>query len=158
MTALKEIGVVCHLNGVDLADLSAKFEEKSFDALFLGWSLGQPPDDPTQLWHSEGAKKQGSSNAIGFVNEEIDEIIEKLNYEYDPEKRRELYHQFDKIIHQEQPYTFLYAPKTIMLYRDYVQNVFIPSERQDLIPGANVAEPASSIFWLKKTAPKSRNN
>lgn len=148
-TALKEIGIICNLNGVDIADLSAKFEEKSFDAIYLGWSLGQPPEDPKQLWHSKGAKQQGSSNAVGFVSEEADAIIERLQYEYNPKKRQKLYHRFDEIIHKEQPYTFLYAPKTAMLYRDYVQNVFIPSERQDLIPGANVAEPVPSIFWLK---------
>jgi peptide/nickel transport system substrate-binding protein len=156
-TTLREIGVVCNLNGVDIADLSAKFEEKSFDAIYLGWSLGQPPEDPKQLWHSSGAKQQGSSNAVGFTSEEADAIIEQLQYEYNSEKRRKLYHRFDEIIHNEQPYTFLYSPKTALLYRDYVQNVFIPSERQDLIPGANVAEPVPSIFWLKATDVGSRD-
>ncbi|MEC7839517.1 MAG: ABC transporter substrate-binding protein [Chlamydiota bacterium] len=149
-TALKEIGITCNLNGIDIADLSAKFEEKSFDAIYLGWSLGTPPEDPKQLWHSAGAKQQGSSNAVGFNSQEADQIIERLQYEYNPTKRIELYHRFNAIIHEEQPYTFLYAPKTALLYRDYLQNVFIPAERQDLIPGANVAEPDTDIFWLNK--------
>lgn len=154
-TALKEIGVICKLNGVDTADLSAKFEEKSFDALALAWVYGAPPDDPKQIWHSSGAKQQGSSNAIGFANKEADAIIEELQYEYNAQKRIELYHRFDRIIHDEQPYTFLYTPKVAMLYRDYVQNVFIPSERRDIIPGAEVSEPVSSIFWLKNAACRS---
>lgn len=148
-TALKQIGVDCRLNGVDIADLSGVFDDKSFDALFLAWALGTPPEEPRQLWHSFGAKEKGSSNAVGFANEEADKIIEKLQYESDQEKRRELYHRFHAIIHEEQPYTFLYTPKSLLLYRKIVQNVFIPAERQDLIPGANVAEPSSSIFWLK---------
>lgn len=149
-TALKQIGIICNLHGVDIADLSATFEEKSFDAIFLGWALGQPPEDPKQLWHSTGAKQQGSSNGIGFMNEEVDAIIEQLQYEYNPEKRIALYHRFDAIIHKEQPYTFLFAPKSVMLYRNWVKNIFIPADRQDLIPGANVAEPVSSVFWLQK--------
>jgi peptide/nickel transport system substrate-binding protein len=151
-TALKEIGIACYLNGVDIADLSATFDDKSFDALFLSWGLGTPPEDPRQLWHSLGAKEKGSSNAIGFANAEVDEIIDKLDYEYDPKKRIELYHRFDTILHVEAPYTFLYMPKVAFAYREYLQNVFIPADRQDLIPGANVAEPQSSVFWLKKNA------
>ncbi|MCB1135326.1 MAG: permease [Chlamydiia bacterium] len=149
-TALKEIGVECELRGVDIADLSSSFEEKSFDAILLGWALGTPPEQPRQLWHSSGAKEKGSSNAVGFADAEADALIDALEFEYDKDKRVELYHRFHHIIHEEQPYTFLYTPKTVFLYRDYVQNVFIPAERQDLVPGANVAEPDSSIFWLKK--------
>lgn len=148
-TALKELGVKCNLNGVDIADLSNAFDEKDFDAIYLGWALGSPPEEPKQLWHSSGAKEKGSSNAIGFINHEADQIIDNLQYEYDLETRRKLYHRFHAIIHQEAPYTFLYTPKTTLLYRDYVQNVFIPTERQDLIPQANVPEPSTSLFWLR---------
>jgi len=149
-TALKEIGVDCSLLGVDIADLSAVFDDKSFDAVCLAWSLGNPPEDPRQLWHSSGAKEKGSSNAIGFANQEIDDIIDKLDYEYDRQKRIALYHRFNAIIHEEQPYTFLYTPKVALLSREYLQNVFIPADRQDLIPGATVAEPDPNIFWIKR--------
>jgi peptide/nickel transport system substrate-binding protein len=148
-TALKEIGIIVNLNGVDITDLSNVFDDKSFDAILLGWSLGTPPEDPKQLWSSVGAKEKGSSNAIGFSNPQIDKIIHDLEFESDHDKRIALYHQFDRIIHEEQPYTFLYTPKIALLYRDYVQNVFIPAKRQDLIPGADVAEPEPSIFWLR---------
>lgn len=148
-TALKEVGIICNLNGVDMADLSKVFEGKDFDALFLGWALGTPPEDPKQLWDSSGAKQNGSSNAIGFANQEVDAIIAQLEYEQDIEKRNALYHRFDAIIYDEAPYTFLYAPKIALIYRDYLQNVFIPAERQDLIPGANVGEPQPSIFFIK---------
>ena len=147
-TALKEVGIDCRLNGVDVADLSSIFEDKNFDALCMSWSLGTPPESPRQLWHSFGAKEKGSSNAIGFANKKIDEIIESLEYEYDLKKRIKLYHEFDAILYEEQPYTFLFAPKAIFLFRDYLKNVFIPVERQDLVPGADVAEPEPSIFWI----------
>lgn len=150
ITSLKEIGIRATPRGVDIADLSAIFDDKNFDAYQLSWTLGSPPEDPKQLWHSSGAKEKGSSNAIGFQNAEVDQIVDQLTYEYDPEKRLALYHRFDKILYEEMPYLFLYTPKFILAYRDYVQNVFIPAERQDLIPGANVAEPITSLFWIKK--------
>lgn len=149
-TALKEVGIICQLNGVDIADLSAVFDDKNFDAIFLSWALGSPPEDPKQLWSSQGAEQKGSSNAIGFSNPEVDRIIEQLEFEYDPQKRIELYHRFDRILYEEAPYVFLYTPKVILVYREYLQNVFIPAERQDLIPGANVGEPQPNIYWIKK--------
>lgn len=149
-TALKDIGVTCQLNGVDTADLSSTFEDKNFDAVCLGWTLGTPPEDPRQLWYSSGAKEKGSSNAIGFSNKRADEIINALDFEYNIARRQELYHQFHKIIFEEQPYTFLYTPKAALIYRDRVQNVFIPADRQDLVPGANVGEPDTNIFWIKE--------
>ncbi len=150
--ALKEVDIDVDLNGVDIADLSENFDDKSFDAILLGWSQGSPPEEPRQLWHSSGAQQKGSSNAIGFSNAEVDSIIDNLAYEYDPQNRRKLYHRFDHIIHEEAPYTFMYAPKEVFLYRDYVQNVFIPSERQDLVPGADVSQPQGSVFWLRSEA------
>ena len=148
-TALKQIGIDCKPNGVDLADLSNVFEDKNFDAVVLGWGLGTPPEDLKQLWYSAGAKEKGSSNAIGFANAEADHIIEQLEYESDAEKRLELYHRFHAIIYEQAPYTFLYTPKIRLAYREYLQNVFIPAERQDLIPGANVGEPQPSIYWIR---------
>lgn len=149
-TSLKDVGIICNLNGVELADLTTSFEDKNFDAIYLGWSLGAPPEDPRQIWHSSGAPEKGSSNAISFINAEVDSIIEKLEFEDDPVRRKELFYRFDQILHEEQPYTFLFAPKVAFLYREYLQNVFIPADRQDLIPGADMPVPITSVFWLKK--------
>lgn len=149
-TALKEVGIDCHLNGLDIADLTNSIDDKSFDALLLAWVQGAPPEEPRQIWHSSSAKEKGSSNTIGFSNPEVDRIIELLDFEFNPEVRQKLYHQFHRILHEEQPYTFLYTPKTAFLYRETLQNVFIPAERQDLVPGADVESPQPQIFWLKK--------
>ena len=149
-TAFKQLGIECTLNGVDIADLSNLFDDKSFDAICLGWTFGNPPEDPRQIWHSAGAKEKGSSNAIGFANAEVDRLIDALQFEDNREKRTTLYHRIQAIIHEEAPYTFLFTPKTAFLYRNFLQNVFIPADRQDLIPGANVEEPQPSIFWIKK--------
>lgn len=149
-TALKEIGIIVDLNGVDLADLSAIFDDKNFDALTMGWGFSSPPEDPRQVWYSAGGKEKGSSNVISFDNKEADAIIDALQYEFDKQKRLELYHRFDEIIHEEAPYVFLYTPKTALLYRERVQNVFIPADRQDLVPGADVGQPDSGVFWLKQ--------
>lgn len=146
-TALKEIGIEVNLNGLDLADISKQFEDKDFDALMMAWALGSPPEDPRQLWHSSQADLKGSSNAIGFRNSEADEIIDRLEFENNPEARTKLYHRFDEILHEQQPYTFLFTPKERLLYRSYIKNVFLPNKE---IPGANIGEPDMSVSWIEK--------
>lgn len=148
-TTLKEIGISCELNGVDITDLSVKFKDQSFDAVMISWSLGTPPEDPKQIWYSNKNKESGSSNVIGFSNAEVDAIIDQLEFEDDKKKRTELYHRFDQILHEEQPYTFLFTPKRVLLYREKLQNVFLPVDRKDLVPDANIASPDSGIFWIK---------
>lgn len=152
-TALKDIGIDCKISGVGSADWAGSFMTKKFDAIFGAWILGigllSLPEQFRAIWYSSGAKEKGSLNSIGFMNTEADAIIDKLDYEYNEQKRVDLYHRFHAIIHEEQPYTFLFTPTVTIAYRDYVQNIFIPSQRKDLIPGADVTAPDLSIIWLK---------
>lgn len=149
-TSLREIGIDCIPNGVDTADLTAAIDGKEFDALYLAWALGTPPSDPKQLWHSSGAWESGSSNTISFVNLEVDRLIDELQYLYDPDERRSHYHRIHEIIYEEAPYTFLSIPKVALLYRDYLQQLFIPAERQDLVPGADIQEPSLTTAWIRE--------
>ncbi|WP_236558935.1 ABC transporter substrate-binding protein [Chlamydia sp. 17-3921] len=149
-TACREIGIECSLLGLDTADLSLAFEEKNFDAILLGWSLGSPPEDPRALWHSEGAMEKGSANVVGFHNAEADSIIESLSYEYDAQERLQLYHRFHDLIHKEAPYAFLFSRKFSLLYKDYVKNVFVPKVRTDLIPEAQDETVNLKMVWLDR--------
>ncbi len=49
----------------------------------------------------------------GFINEESDALIEQARTEFDRDKRIALYHRFQEILHEEQPYLFLLAPKQL---------------------------------------------
>lgn len=148
-TSLKELGIDCRTNGLDYPDMTAKLNDKNFDAIMLAWSLGSPPDDPRQIWYTDKGETKGSSNYISFSNPEVDRIIDDLDYEANPEKRIALYHRFHRIIHEEAPYLFISCPKVALLYREGLENVFIPADRQDLIPGADVAVPEPSAFYFK---------
>ncbi len=149
-TYFKEIGVGCHLKGVDFADLSAAVEDKNFDALFLAWQLAPPPEDPDQLWHSNGALKKGSSNLVGFADERVDHAIERLRFEKEEEKRLQLYHEVHAILHEDAPYLYLYSPKTTLAYWSWIENLMIPKEHPELIPGADVVEPSVLVTWKKR--------
>jgi peptide/nickel transport system substrate-binding protein len=106
-------GIVVNINPVEWSIYLERIEQWDFDMCGLGWSMGWE-QDPYQLWHSSQAVIKKSSNHIGFKNEEVDRILEQARGEFDVEKRIALYHRFDQILHEEQPYTFLITPDMLI--------------------------------------------
>lgn len=83
-----------------------KTQNRDFDALNMAWG-GGVESDPYQIWHSSQIK--GGSNYVGFNNPQADAFIEKARETLDKDKRNELYHKFHQILHEQQPYTFVYT-------------------------------------------------
>ncbi|MCE5336581.1 MAG: peptide-binding protein [Desulfobacteraceae bacterium] len=120
---LKDIGIKLHPRKLEWALFIQKIEERSFDACTLSWAMGWE-SDPYQIWHSSQAVEKGS-NFVGFKNEEADKLIEDARKEFDPEVRRKLYHRFHRIVHDEQPYTFLFTTKELTVVSRRFENVRI---------------------------------
>ncbi len=118
---LKEIGVTMSIRKLEWAVFIQRIEEHNFDACTMGWSLGWETD-PYQIWHSSQAVEKGS-NFVGFKNAEADKLIEEARREFDPEKRRRMYYRLQEIIHDEQPYTFLFTNKALEAVSRRFQNV-----------------------------------
>jgi peptide/nickel transport system substrate-binding protein len=118
---LKQIGIRMSIRKLEWAVFVQKVEEHNFDACTMGWALGWE-SDPYQIWHSSQAVDKGS-NFVGFKNEEADKLIEDARKEFDGKKRNEMYHRFQQIIYEEQPYTFLFTMKELEAVSRRFQNV-----------------------------------
>jgi ABC-type transport system substrate-binding protein len=119
---LRKIGIQMNPRQVSWPTMQKKMDERDFDAYTGGWALAWGID-PYQIWHSSQADTPKGSNRVGFRNERADEIIETLRKTFDKKKRKKLYHEFHKIVHREQPYTFFYAPKTVYAWQPRLENV-----------------------------------
>jgi peptide/nickel transport system substrate-binding protein len=117
---LKQVGIAVSIRKLEWAVFIQKISDRQFDACTLGWSLSWE-SDPYQVWHSSQADK--GSNYVGLIHKEADEIIEKARQEFDPEKRRGLFHRFHEILHEEQPYTFLFTTEALVVVARRFQNV-----------------------------------
>ncbi len=120
---LKEVGISMSIRKLEWAVFVQKIEDTNFDACTLGWSLGWE-SDPYQIWHSSQAVSKGS-NFVGFKNAEADRLIEEARREFDPQKRIKLYYRFQEIIHDEQPYTFLFTTKALVAVARRFENVVV---------------------------------
>ncbi len=103
---LKQIGIDVRVSYLEWPTFIDQIDNKQFDAVILGWSLGLDPD-ASGIWHSE---KAGKFNFISFKNENVNKILDEalIVPKCDLEKRKQLYWQFQEIIAEEQPYIFLY--------------------------------------------------
>ena len=130
---MAKAGVQMELLGLEWSVCVQRLEKKSFDMCALAWIGGLNPD-PFQLWHSSQADIEGSSNHIRFKNAEADRLIEQIRVTFDPAERQKLYHRFHRLVHEEQPYIFLFAPFSLnALNRRYHNFRLFPLGFADMI-------------------------
>ena len=106
----RRLGIKCNTQVFEWAVFLEDFiDPRKFDAVVLGWSMGIDPD-LYQIWHSSqtGPKQL---NFVGYKNPQADELILRIRREYDVARQRELTHELHRLIADDQPYTFLYAPR-----------------------------------------------
>ncbi|AWB10738.1 peptide/nickel transport system substrate-binding protein [Thermodesulfobium acidiphilum] len=99
-------------------------EKKDFDATIMGWGLGIDPD-PYGIWYSK--EYPNGFNLNGYNNPEVDRLIILGRQTIDQEKRKKIYRKVYKIIVQDQPYVFLWYPKSIVAYRNWVKGLSKPN-------------------------------
>ena len=117
---LKKVGIEMTIRQLEWALFTQLLDDRAFDAVTLGWRLPVLAD-PYQVWHSSQADK--GSNFVGFVNEEADRIIVDARSEFDREKRSAMYRRFHRILHEEQPYTFLFSRDSLVALDKRFENV-----------------------------------
>jgi peptide/nickel transport system substrate-binding protein len=116
-------GVKVNIRVLEWATFINEYVDKQkFDALVLGWSITNDPD-LYDVWHSSncGGKKL---NFICYKNEELDKLLIEGRKEFDPEKRKVYYHKAQELMAEDQPYTFLYTPYSLLALSNRIENVY----------------------------------
>lgn len=117
--SLAKLGVKMTPVALEWTTMLKRMDDREFDAFSGAWILTWDVD-LQQTWHSKEADRPQSSNRIGYRSAEADEIIEALRRELDEHKRTALCHRFHALLHEDQPYTFLYQRERSVLYWDYL--------------------------------------
>ena len=121
----QRVGIEMTERRVEFTVQIENYQDHQFDATSFAW-VSELVSDHIQLWHSSSIANRGS-NYVSFDNAEADQVLDDALQEFDPVRRRELYWRFQEIIHEEQPYTFLFYPQEAAAYSNRFQNVeFLP--------------------------------
>lgn len=119
---LKDLGIKVEIRTVEWAAFLKEFVDKGrFDALILGWTITQDPDI-YDVWHSSRAQP-GGLNFVGYKNAEMDELLERGRRLLDQKKRKPIYDRIQELLHQDQPYCFLYVPMALPMVHARVQGI-----------------------------------
>ena len=109
---LRAVGIDVKIRVIEWASFITHFiDKRNFEAVILGWSLGQDPDI-YDVWHSSKTGKK-ELNFIGYKNEEVDRLIVAGRGTFDQQERQRCYRRIQDILAEEQPYTFLYVPDAL---------------------------------------------
>jgi peptide/nickel transport system substrate-binding protein len=95
--------------------------KKDFDAITLGWTSGIETDI-FQMFHSSQAKTDGD-NTISYKNPELDKLIDQARATVDEATRMPLWQQAERIMYDDQPYTFLMRRKTLAFIDKRIHNL-----------------------------------
>ncbi len=113
-------GIEMKAQALEWTALLKFIHDRDFDAVSLAWATTFD-EDPYQLWHSSQAEK--GSNFVGFENAEADKLIEAGRIEFDKSKRIEIYKKLHALIHEEEPYTFLFTNPSLVAVAKRFTNV-----------------------------------
>jgi peptide/nickel transport system substrate-binding protein len=142
--ALKKVGIQAEIQDLEWSVYLDKTKKHEFDATLAAWQLNTTPPDPFQIWHSTQSEGEGS-NYISFHNAESDKLLEEYRAEFDEAKRIDIIKRWQKLIYDEQPYTFLWSPKSRYIYNKRFKNTRWYSRG---------SSPVVNEWWVPKNAQK----
>jgi peptide/nickel transport system substrate-binding protein len=105
---LRKIGIKMTVRELEFSALRKQYGDHHFDAVALGSSTSPIYEDPYGAWHSSQTAP-GKFNRASYINLKVDALLEQVRLEHDMHRRYDLLNQFHGIIHEDQPFTFLYS-------------------------------------------------
>jgi peptide/nickel transport system substrate-binding protein len=118
-----KVGVEVIPDPYEWSVLIPRLSDREFEAIVMGWG-GDVLEDFYQIFHSSQIGNRGA-NYVGFSNTGADALLEEIKRTMDKAERDKLCHRFHRILHEEQPYTFLFTRPTFRLVDKRFKNVNI---------------------------------
>ena len=100
---------------------SDRLKHRQFDAISLAWTAGVE-NDIFQMFHSSQIA-DGGDDFMSYRSPELDATIEQARRTLDEDARMKLWRKAHDIIYEDQPYTFLFFPKSLVFLDKRIANV-----------------------------------
>lgn len=143
---LADIGITLAIDYVPLREFFQRIEARDFDAVYFTWLPDIPDPDPYGLLHS--SMLGIGANFAGYANPDVDALLDEARATADRAKRKAIYQQIHRMVHQELPYTPLYAP-----YGHYAWNRRIRGVSPNDV-GSQPRFPGMARWWVMAQQPE----
>ena len=119
---LKAVGIDVSVETMEMGTFIENLLSKSMDAWMAAWYI-PIPIELKAFWYSDLQNIQ--MNFVSYQNIEADQIMDELIKEQSREGRRKLFFEFQKIIHEDQPMTFMYWNSNIIGINNRIEKMTI---------------------------------
>jgi len=109
---LGKIGVKVNPLVLEWTVMLERHKASDFEAVVTAWRVGTKVD-LGPIWSCE-ARREGGYNRVDYCNPTVDSLNAEATAMLDFERARPLFHRAQRIIYEEQPYTFLYNPHALL--------------------------------------------
>jgi peptide/nickel transport system substrate-binding protein len=139
---LAAIGIDMKVEYLPPKEHAARVLLRDFDGEFFGWFPDIPDPDPSALLHSSQIRV--GQNFAGYADPDADKLLEAAAATGNRDERKALYHKLHAKLHQDLPYTVLYAPYNHFAWSRRVHGV----HPEDVGPQHRF--PGASGWWVDK--------
>jgi len=119
--AMARVGVDVQLEKLDWPIMQQKLDDRDFDAIMLGWG-GSVESDVYQMFHSSQIA-DGGDNYVSYNSSRADEAIDRARATFDHDASIAGWNEVHRVLHEEQPYTFLTNRKAVSLIDRRFRNI-----------------------------------
>ena len=139
---MKEAGIELELKHMEGAALFEAMEKGDATFFRLGWVVDYPDPDNFLYVLLNSANFGPLGNFTLYRNPEFDRLTNEARLETDPEERRRMYQEAERIAVEDAPWLFVYHYTTEQLLQPYVKGYTLPSFGEHTARFCNV--------WLDK--------
>ncbi|MCW8823330.1 MAG: ABC transporter substrate-binding protein, partial [Ignavibacteriaceae bacterium] len=119
---LKSVGIEMTAEKMELGTFIDNLYKKKLDSWMAAW--GVSINLKLKIFYYSDSKI-AMLNFLSYSNSEIDNILDQLDTKISDERKNELIKEFQVIIHQDEPVTFLYWTPNIVVYNKRIKNLNI---------------------------------
>lgn len=119
---LKKIGISVNIQTMELNTFLDNLFSKKFNAWIASWYIALPLE-LKMMWYSNF--NSTPLNVQSYSNKDIDKILDEIEASSEKERLYNLYKQFQEIMHNDEPVTFLYWIDDITAHNKRIRNIDI---------------------------------
>lgn len=108
---LRKVGVKVNPVMLEWTVMLPRIKSSDFDAMISAWRVGTKAD-LAPIWSCE-SRREGGYNRVDYCNSVVDSLNAAACSMLDFDGARPLFRRAQRIIYDEQPYTFLYVPHAL---------------------------------------------
>ncbi|HTC94206.1 MAG TPA: ABC transporter substrate-binding protein [Terriglobales bacterium] len=125
---LRDVGIALDIRSLEFTTFFSDVTKGAFQVFSLRWIGGnQDPDIFEYVFHSSSIPPQRANRGY-YSNARVDALLNQAREEVDPEKRKPLYDEVQKILAEDLPYVNLWYLDNVVVHTRRVKNlVLMPS-------------------------------